>query len=613
MKYHHIVQAEFVDRPNRFIAHVKLLGEEAQTSLETVHVKNTGRCGELLVPGAAVYLEKSQNTARSTTYDLVAVKKGERLVNMDSQAPNQAVLEWLQKRELFPDLVLVRPETGFGKSRFDFYVETEKEKIFLEVKGVTRERDGVVCFPDAPSQRAIRHVEELAEAKRQGYRACILFVVQMENVRYFTPDVERHAAFAESLRNAARKGVEIYAYDCVVAPDGMEIGKRIPVSLSGEEPIDLGEFSENSGIGLLESISAPLLKWYGANRRILPWREEPSPYRVWVSEIMLQQTRVEAVKPYFERFLSKLPDIRALSQADEETLLKLWEGLGYYNRVRNLKKAAVQMMERYGGEMPADYEALLSLSGIGSYTAGAISSIAFGLPKPAVDGNVLRVLSRVRGDERSVSDARVRQSVERELEAVMPRECPGEFNQAMMEIGAMVCIPNGAPHCGECPLQEICKAHAQGREQEYPKKEAKKERTLEKKTVLLIRDQEKIALRKRPSGGLLAGMYEFPSLEGYRTAKEVKQYLSENGLHAIQIKALQEAKHIFSHKEWHMKGYMVRVDELEPSAPGQGIRDWIYIEPRETREKYPIPSAFEVYAEYLKMIRGKERWREEPQ
>ncbi len=653
MRYHHIVRAEFIDRPNRFIAHVKLAGKDGgNLSVETVHVKNTGRCGELLVPGAAVYLEKSENVSRSTAYDLVAVEKGDRLINIDSQAPNRAVLEWLQKRELFPDMVQVRPETTYGQSRFDFYIETEGEKIFLEVKGVTRELDGVVCFPDAPSERAVKHVEELAEAKKNGYRAIVLFVVQMGNVRFFTPDVERHAAFAESLRQAAERGVEVLAYDCFVTAESMEIGKRIPVSLTGEEPAE-PERREPAGLerrkpaGLerrepagpehrefaeperreqaeaaegfaadvpsarLEDIPTPLLKWYDKNRRILPWREKPTPYRVWVSEIMLQQTRVEAVKPYFERFMRELPDIGALARAEEETLLKLWEGLGYYNRVRNLQRAAVQIQERYGGEMPRDYDALLGLTGIGSYTAGAIASIAFGIPKPAVDGNVLRVLSRIRGDERSVSDPKVKQAVEKELEAAVPTDRPGDFNQAMMEIGACVCIPNGAPHCGECPLRAICRAHALGREQEYPQKDAKKGRSAEEKTILLIRDENKVALRKRPSKGLLAGMYEFPSLEGYRTAEEVVRYLAENGVHALQVKPLREAKHIFTHKEWHMKGYMVRVDELETGEPGEGIRDWIYIEPEETREKYPIPSAFEAYAEYLKMIRGKERWNSE--
>lgn len=356
--------------------------------------------------------------------------------------------------------------------------------------------------------------------------------------------------------------------------------------------------------GDLRAIPKPLLKWYDNNRRILPWREDPAPYHVWVSEIMLQQTRVEAVKPYFQRFMETLPDIAALAQAPEEVLLKLWEGLGYYNRVRNLQKAAIQIMEDYGGVMPDSYEELLKLKGIGSYTAGAVSSIAYGKPNPAVDGNVLRVIARVRKDERCISEDKVKKAVEKDLWEVIPTDRPGDFNQAMMEIGACVCIPNGAPHCEECPLQQICLANADGTQLQYPNKAKAKERTVEEKTILIIRDAELAALHKRPAKGLLAGMYEFPSMKGYHTAEEVKEYLAENGLQVLRIQPLEDAKHIFSHREWHMKGYLIRVDELAPKREGPDSADWIYIEPSETREKYPIPSAFAVYAKGLNMKLG---------
>lgn len=357
----------------------------------------------------------------------------------------------------------------------------------------------------------------------------------------------------------------------------------------------------------IEDISIPLLKWYDGNRRRLPWREEVTPYRVWVSEIMLQQTRVEAVKPYFERFMKALPNIKALADADEETLLKLWEGLGYYNRVRNLQKAARRIVTDYEGVMPGDYSALLELSGIGSYTAGAISSIAFGMCKPAVDGNVLRVLARLRADDRCISDAKVKMAVERELEEEMPKDRPGDFNQAMMEIGAMVCMPNGMPHCSDCPLEELCLAHKKGQELEYPKKEAKKPRMIEEKTILIIRDENRIALRKRASKGLLAGLYEFPSLSGHKTSEEVVKYLNDIGIRTIRITALEDSKHIFTHKEWHMRCYMVRVDELEQECAGKEIRDWVYVAPEETMDKYPIPSAFSAYTSYLQMTGRKNR------
>ena len=595
MKYEHMAEAEFLERPNRFVAYVLLAGRK-----EKVHVKNTGRCRELLRKGARVWLVQSPNPNRSTRYDLVAVKKGERLINMDSQAPNKAVEEWLYKKELFPGLVLVRPETRYGNSRFDFYVETEKEKIFIEVKGVTLEEDGVVRFPDAPSERAVKHVEELIAARQDGYRVFVLFVIQMKGVKYFAPNKATHPAFAEALKRAKEAGVELLAYDCQVTQDSMSLNAPVPVCLE-----------ESTSEDILFQITEPLLKWYDANRRILPWREQVTPYRVWVSEIMLQQTRVEAVKPYYERFMETLPDIGALARAEEEVLLKLWEGLGYYNRVRNMQKAAVQIMEEYGGRMPDTVEELLRLKGIGSYTAGAIASIAYGRRAPAVDGNVLRVVSRLRRDERLISDPKVKTAVEKDLLLVMPKDRPGDFNQAMMEIGATVCIPNGAPRCEACPLGEICMAHRTKTEASYPKKAAKKPRTIEEKTVLVIQDENKTVIKKRPGKGLLAGMYEFPSMEGFRSAKEVGRFLAENGLKMIRIKPLEEAKHIFTHKEWHMKGYLVRVDELEPKLPEKNKEHWLFIEPAETKSQYPIPSAFAAYTKYLSMKLGKERYREE--
>ncbi len=570
MKYQNIVEGWFESRPNRFIAYVNINGQR-----EKVHVKNTGRCKELLLPGATVFLEKSDNEARSTAYDLVAVKKGNRMVNMDSQAPNKAVGEWLQKGELFPDVKIIKPEMTFGNSRIDFYIETTEDKILMEVKGVTLEQDGVVLFPDAPSERAVKHVYELIEAVKEGYRAYIMLVVQMTDVAYFTPNRETHPAFADALLEAKRAGVNIIAYDCRIEADSMVLQKEVPVKLS-----------------MLDHIGQPLLAWYDKGRRILPWREEPTPYHVWVSEIMLQQTRVEAVKPYYDRFVTHLSDIEALAQAQEEELLKLWEGLGYYNRVRNLNKAAKVIMEEYGGIMPSTYEELQKLPGIGSYTAGAIASIAYGQVAAAVDGNVLRVLARLRMDDRDIMQQSVKKQVEEELILSMPTDRPGDFNQALMELGAMVCIPNGAPKCECCPWEKLCLAHAHGREQDFPVKSAKKARSIEKKTILILRDENKAALRKRPAKGLLAGMYEFPWIEGHLSEKEVLDYLKKIGLSVLHIKPLTDSKHIFTHKEWHMKGYAVRVDELAEKKKGDGL---LFVERKEAIEKYPIPSAFAAY------------------
>ncbi|MCM1156011.1 MAG: A/G-specific adenine glycosylase [Roseburia sp.] len=357
-----------------------------------------------------------------------------------------------------------------------------------------------------------------------------------------------------------------------------------------------------SYIQLLEKTIDPLLTWYDKGRRILPWREEPAPYHVWISEIMLQQTRVEAVKPYYDRFMNELPDIQSLARIEEEKLLKLWEGLGYYNRARNLKKAAEKIVSEYDGRMPEDYEELIRLPGIGSYTAGAISSIAFGRAIPAVDGNVLRILARLRLDERDILDAKVKKAVEAELAKVIPKERPGDFNQALMELGAVVCIPNGTARCDICPLAEICLARKNKRISEFPKKTPKKPRSIEEKTILVIRDEDKIALRKRSDKGLLAGMYEFPSMEGEQSIKRVIAYLKAMGVAPLKIDRLPPSKHIFTHKEWHMTGYCIRVDELERMQPRE---DLLFVTPREIERDYPIPSAFAVYTDFAGIQRNR--------
>jgi len=354
--------------------------------------------------------------------------------------------------------------------------------------------------------------------------------------------------------------------------------------------------------GAIRQLVAPLLDWYDQSRRILPWREQPTPYRVWISEIMLQQTRVEAVRPYYERFLEALPDVAHLARVSEEQLLKLWEGLGYYNRARNLKRAAQQIQRDFGGELPGEYEALMELPGIGRYTAGAIASIAFGKAVPAVDGNVLRVMARVMADERDIGVPKVKREVEGTLAQVMPGERAGDFNQALMELGALICLPGGKPQCEACPWRDMCKAKEQGRVLDYPRKSAKRARSIEEKTVLIIQDGDRVALRKRPPHGLLAGLYEFPSLPGHVSEKEVLSYLNTLGYKAIHIQHLEDARHIFTHREWHMTGYAVRVDELE--RPG-GAEDFIFAERGETEEKYPIPSAFARYAAWLQIRLGK--------
>lgn len=338
----------------------------------------------------------------------------------------------------------------------------------------------------------------------------------------------------------------------------------------------------------LGALVKPLCLWYEENKRSLPWRDA-DPYHVWLSEIMLQQTRIEAVKGYYERFLERLPDVEALAGVPEDELMKLWEGLGYYNRARNLRRAARVVVERYQGRLPADYDLLMELPGIGSYTAGAIASIAYGLPAPAVDGNVLRVCMRYLDCGDDVSRGAVRKKLERSVLAVIPEDRPGTFNQALMELGEVICVPNGQPLCGECPIASSCRGRESGRQQELPVKPARKERRQERRTVLFFECSEGIGIRKRPDTGLLAGLWEFPSLSGYYTGTQLSEWMSQRGIPFTELESMGHAKHIFSHVEWHMRGYHIRVPDM---PAGDIVENMLWSLRSELRDVYSVPAAF---------------------
>ena len=306
-------------------------------------------------------------------------------------------------------------------------------------------------------------------------------------------------------------------------------------------------------------MTAPLLAWYDLNGRTLPWRSVVTPYRTWVSEIMLQQTRVSAVIPYFERFMEELPDVSALAAVSEERLLKLWEGLGYYSRARNLQKAAKVIVSDFGGALPQSYHALLSLPGIGEYTAAAIASINFSEPVAAVDGNLLRVAARVSGCGEDIMDAKVRRLFRQRLDAAIDANRPGAYNQAMMDLGATVCLPNGAPKCEICPARTMCEAYKNGLTEVLPVRAKKKSRKIEERTVLLLFQGGKVALRKRPDTGLLAGLWEYPNLPESLDEAGALLALAQMGLSAESIAPAGSAKHIFTHIEWDMKGYFADV------------------------------------------------------
>ncbi len=340
----------------------------------------------------------------------------------------------------------------------------------------------------------------------------------------------------------------------------------------------------------LGRITAPLLEWYHENLRCLPWRKDRDPYRVWVSEIMLQQTRVETVIPYFERFMERFPTVASLAECGDEELLKMWEGLGYYSRARNLKKAAQVICERYEGQFPQGYQEILSLPGIGAYTAGAVSSIAFEQPKAAVDGNVLRVITRLTQDDRDITDAKFRDQVTEDLEKIYPAKQRGDFTQSLMELGAVVCVPNGEPRCGQCPLAGLCSAYNSSSQLQYPVKKKKPDRRIEQKTIFVLRYQDKIALRKRDAKGILSGMWELPNADGILDGQQAVRWLSKKGFSVSGIQApaagSRQLKHVFTHIEWHMACWIATCDNAGSS------NDLTWVTDAQLTDEIALPTAF---------------------
>lgn len=336
----------------------------------------------------------------------------------------------------------------------------------------------------------------------------------------------------------------------------------------------------------LNRLPGALLPWYRENRRVLPWREQVSAYRTWVSEIMLQQTRVAAVIPYFQRFMAAYPSVEALAACDEGQLMKLWEGLGYYSRARNLRRAAQIVAEQYGGAFPRTYEELTALPGIGDYTAGAILSIAFGVPAPAVDGNVLRVFARLDNSSADITKPAAKREFTARVLEEMPKERPGPYNEALMELGALVCLPNGAPKCEVCPLAAQCKGRAAGRAEQLPVKTAKPEKTLVPVTAALITGPRGVLLQRRPSKGLLAGLWQPLAFEGTAMAQsELDAALRAIGL-CVQWQApLQSTRHVFTHRIWQISGFC-------GTAAGPAPEGCVWASRAELNGEYAVPSAF---------------------
>lgn len=338
---------------------------------------------------------------------------------------------------------------------------------------------------------------------------------------------------------------------------------------------------------LPQQLPERLLEWYAAGHRDLPWRRDREPYHVWLSEVMLQQTRVEAVKGYYRRFLAELPDIPALAACPPDRLAKLWEGLGYYSRMRNLQKAAQVIVSAHGGVFPREYDAIRALPGVGDYTAGAIASICFGLPEPAVDGNVLRVLSRVTDDAAPVTDAAVKREYAARLREIYPAGRCGDFTQSLMELGATVCGPNSQPQCALCPLASLCLARANGTALLRPVKAPKKEKRTEEKTVFILRCGTRIAVRRRPEQGLLAGLWELPNVDGKCSAQQALVQAERWGVHPRELCRSSEKTHIFTHIRWELRGFYIECTEAAPL--------FTWVDPARFRQDIALPTAFRIF------------------
>lgn len=343
----------------------------------------------------------------------------------------------------------------------------------------------------------------------------------------------------------------------------------------------------------LEEMVKPLCEWYQANKRSLPWRENKSPYYVWLSEVMLQQTRIEAVKKYYNRFIEVLPTIRDLANVEEEKLLKLWEGLGYYNRARNLKKAAQVIMEKYEGKMPTTYSELVKLPGIGEYTAGAIASICYKEKVPAVDGNVLRVLARITASKEDVLLPETKKKMTEQLKKVIPEEAD-IFNEALMELGEVICLPNTLPACSKCPICHICIANKKELTDQIPVRVKKQKRRKEEKTVFLLCYQDQVAIQKRSEKGILANMYEFPNVEGILEEKEIPEVLKDWDIVLDRLYQKQNYEHTFTHIKWEMIGYSVAVKSKNEK--------FLWVKRDELESIYAIPTAFKPFQRMLKDI-----------
>lgn len=338
----------------------------------------------------------------------------------------------------------------------------------------------------------------------------------------------------------------------------------------------------------LKKYTNTLIAWYHQQKRDLPWRQSNNPYHIWISEIMLQQTRIEAVKKYYLRFIKEIPNIETLATIEEDKLLKLWEGLGYYSRARNLQKAAKEIMKTANGKFPTTYIEILKLPGIGTYTASAISSICFNEPQVTIDGNVLRVYTRFYNDYSPIDQPITKTRIQKSLLKIVPKES-GSFNQALMEIGETICLPNGKPLCSNCPLKQDCLANQKNTIQELPNKSIKQDKKEEKYTVLIYQYQNQLAIYKRTTETLLNNLWAFPTISTHLSLPKLKKYLKENKIIYQEITRGINHTHIFTHKKWLMKSYIIKLTTKE------NLENLSFIPINTIKSEYAIPTAYKSF------------------
>ncbi len=568
------LEARLIRRYKRFLADIRL----PDGSERTVHCPNPGSMLGTCAPGSAVRCSTHDGARRKLRHTLEMIRVGRVWVGLHAARANDVVARALGRDAYAPFAgyaEIAREAKSPEGSRFDFRLSgrvDDERPCWIEVKSVTLCEARRARFPDAVTLRGRRHLEHLMARRSEGDRAALLYVVQRGDADSVAPAEDIDPAYATTLREAARAGVEVHALSARVLRDRIRLERALPVELGA--PAEVAAPSDTTRGGI-RKIRAPLLRWYDANRRDLPWRDSDDPYAIWISEAMLQQTRVETVIPYWARFLDRFPDVTSLARAELDDVYAVWTGLGYYSRARNLKRAAETIVAEHAGRLPDTVEELQRLQGIGRYTAGAIASIAFDREAPLVDGNVIRVFTRVLGIHEDSASKSVVDRIWTVAGELVKGRRPGDLNQALMELGATLCTPR-KPHCLACPIRRHCRAHAAGDAESLPIKHKKTKVRRMRAVAALIECGDEILAVRRPEQGLMAGLWELPggSIEANEEPKDrVAPILRDVvGLDVGDISQIGRVEHLFTHRRLELEVFRCRLREVGASGPDPTAR-----------------------------------------